>query len=357
MKTDDDKASDFDKNDEVTFLLRLRPTPPSRRKRGLDVKPNVSVHTTAPKGWDVVIEQKELDNDKIDKKPPLSPPSSRSPRASHDYQNDNHWDDRGSSATNWPKKGKPPEIAPRTSSLENSERKIGLLRDLFNSPTSQRRRNHAKFSQFTSCFGDKSSDNVNGDDFDLRSPPPLPPRFRPSAPPQELVDSVMWHPKPYYPIYRPYFASVYDTAHLINFNLSEPICNSNGNRNGNGNLPGENFNRGDARNSGPGLISSYGVVQPLSAPSAGSRASNTPSPSQLRPPKPLPRQSAANKISDSLQASGFVKSRSELALHLLVSIKNVFNALIVTINILNDVSNCNTQKCLVTFFDNVCPSR
>lgn len=228
---------DDEKNDEVTFLLRLRPTPPLRRKRcsDIDIKPNVSVHTTAPKGWDVVIEQKKID----DKKPSLS--SLRSRRLSHDYQNEacsgitytsTNWDvdlisNRDgdvlqyspSREINSKINREPPEIKPRTSSLENSDRKISLLKDIFSSPKLRRRRNsvdNRKFSQLTSCFGDKSSSNteeINCTDVDRlherktksSSPPPLPPRFRPSAPPQELVDSIVWHPKPYFPIYHPYF--------------------------------------------------------------------------------------------------------------------------------------------------------
>lgn len=372
-------SSDVQKSDEVTFLLRLRPTPPLRRKRcSDDIKPNVSLHTTTPKGWDVVIEQKEID----DKKPPLSPLRSR--RLSHDYQNEScpritysssNWDtdlvlcgenaylpshERGS-RINYNSceyrnscelsRGAPPEIQPRTSSLEykeiNSSRKVSLLKDIFYSPKLPRRRNSIDNRLFPSCFGNNcdESDVVWGKSkCKSPSPPPLPPRFRPSAPPQELADSIIWHPKPYYPIFQPIFATsneqiVYNTTnHVIpssynniNNSVSNFVQPSMFKENVNFQTPGHNFNTTvqNIRNSGTDLISSYSVVQPLSAPGFHVNTNTPPppmppSPFPLRPPKPLPRLSVINKTVNSHESNRMIRSHSELALHLLVSILYFF---------------------------------
>lgn len=338
-----------DKNDEVTFLLRLKPTPPLRRKRyTADIKPNVSVHTTTPKGWDVIIEQKEID----DKKPPLSP-LLRTRRLSHhhlhqDYQNDSCHRintptrnfDNNNVQTNIKK---PPEIKPRTSSLENSERKINLLKDIFSSPKLQKRRNsfdNNRFSQLTlSCFGDKSPNNDEQfvDQLHERktkspSPPPLPPRFRPSAPPQELVDSILWHPKPYFPIYHPY----YTPQNLMPFNTfanlvqqSPDIFMENVNLHAPATITtiheGQNFNTTTTavwnnRNSGTDLISNTTLQQEHQPLSGFHYASNnTPtSATFIQPPKPLPRHSIINKTVNLNESNGIINQQHDISSDLLL---------------------------------------
>lgn len=349
-----------DKNDEVTFLLRLKPTPPLRRKRyTTDIKPNVSVHSTTPKGWDVIIEQKEID----DKKPPLSP-LLRTRRLSHqlhqDYQNDSchriTTETRNFDRNEETNIKRPPEIKPRTSSLENSHRKINLLKDIFSSPKFPRRRNsfdNNRFSQLTlSCFGDKSPNNDEQFDDKLYerktkspSPPPLPPRFRPSAPPQELVDSILWHPKPYFPIYHPY----YTPPNFMPFNTfanlmqqSPDIFKENVNLHAPTTMTTiatvQNFNttttaQRNNRNSGTDLISGASIQQehhPVSGNITGfhytSNNNTLTSPTFIQPPKPLPRHSLINKTANLNESNGIINSHRDVTHHLLlVSISNYSN--------------------------------
>lgn len=59
-------------DDEVTFLLRLKPspTPPTRRRKS--VLDN-SAQQTVPKGWDVVIERRDFNGESKEKPPVLTP--------------------------------------------------------------------------------------------------------------------------------------------------------------------------------------------------------------------------------------------------------------------------------------------
>lgn len=103
-----------------------------------------------------------------------------------------------------------------------------------------------------------------------------------------------------------------------NINLQTPATTGVG-----GIIMGQNFNTTiqNIPNSGTDLISSYSVVQPLSASGFHVNANTPLSPTMLRPPKPLPRHSVINKTVNSNESSGMIKSQSELALHLLVSSK------------------------------------
>jgi hypothetical protein len=83
------EAGGGDGDDEVTFLLRLKPapTPPTRRRRPNDDK------QTVPKGWDVVIERRDAASPQSangDAPPPLPPrlqPSAPPPEILDDV----HW--------------------------------------------------------------------------------------------------------------------------------------------------------------------------------------------------------------------------------------------------------------------------
>lgn len=118
--SDASSNSTSEEEDEVTFLLRLKPTPtpPIRRKF------QQSTHQHSIKGWDVVVEKRDFPP------PPFVPPAPPMRRYSLDAK-------RGSNT-------------------------------------------------FT---------NTNTD----LETPPLPPKYLPSAPPQDLVENLHWYPKPYYP--------------------------------------------------------------------------------------------------------------------------------------------------------------
>ncbi|KAG5888267.1 hypothetical protein JTB14_025187 [Gonioctena quinquepunctata] len=226
-----DKSCSSSDEDEVTFLLRLKPTPtpPVRRKNAR------STPQSAPKGWDVVIERKDLPS------PPLSPPvSSRIRRFSLD---------------------------------------------------SKRNGNSLPSRQFESI---RES-----------STPPLPPKYLPSAPPQDLVENLNWYPKPYFPV--PYYST--QVAIGTAFSSSYPNLNyvENGyyERNQQASLspptprrefhpPPQLYGAG-----GENFAESYrhtGRVDPQTSYSvadyrAGGGPPRSPPPLITKPPKPLPRSS------------------------------------------------------------------
>lgn len=75
-EADDETASE----DEVTFLLRLRPSPPPRQRRhSLDYKsrPAGRQHCASPTGWDITLQHKEQEPGRNKGKPPQSPTQSR----------------------------------------------------------------------------------------------------------------------------------------------------------------------------------------------------------------------------------------------------------------------------------------
>ncbi|GJQ65125.1 hypothetical protein Trydic_g7269 [Trypoxylus dichotomus] len=66
--------------DEVTFLLRLRPSPPPRQRRySLDYKSRATgkQYCASPTGWDITIEHNEQDPGRNKGKPPQSPTQCR----------------------------------------------------------------------------------------------------------------------------------------------------------------------------------------------------------------------------------------------------------------------------------------
>ncbi|KAF7265500.1 hypothetical protein GWI33_021074 [Rhynchophorus ferrugineus] len=124
--------------DEVTFLLRLKPapTPPVRRRK------NVVTPTTTPKGWDVVIERKERDVSSPTSSSVCSSPVRRK-RFSYDGRNGT----RGSLV------------------VSGDER---------------------------NCRGTPVMFEPRPDVSKREEPPPIPARYRPSAPPPEVIDSYGW---------------------------------------------------------------------------------------------------------------------------------------------------------------------
>lgn len=109
--------------EEITFLLRLKPapTPPIRRRKNVATPPS-SIAAT-PKGWDVVIERRD-----------------------RDVSNSN-----------------PPSIS--------------------SSPVRQRRFSFDSKSENRGSYQDRTKED---------DPPPIPPRFKPSAPPHESIENFCW---------------------------------------------------------------------------------------------------------------------------------------------------------------------
>lgn len=373
------------------FLLHLRPTPPVRRRRySVDNKPTISSHSQAPKGWDIVIDQKDLDS----KKPPLSPLKSRrlsvdcrhspSPKQKNNFEQKNIREHREYLI--------PPIPPERTKSSdcskyvwkENSRAERKTFKDLeskrsstperlvniLKSPILQLRRNsldskgNNRGFALPACFGGKpsknkskevSSSSINSEEVDVSetkqvfalkssSPPPLPPRFRPSAPPQELLDTLIHHPKPYNSVPgRIFFGNDFPlnsgsntcetklasyTGHYSSFalNNAQGLFHENASFQHTEQTPGQNLlaNIQNMRNSRTDLILSYSVVPPLVSPGFHVNVKScTPPPSPLfpsRPPKPLPRLSLINNGHNSHPSNGMTKAYSELALHILVRI-------------------------------------
>lgn len=392
-----DEENNNEASNSDAFLLHLRPTPPVRRRRySVDNKPTISVHSQAPKGWDIVIDQKDLDS----KKPPLSPLKTR--RLSADYRlqhspspklwKNNLEQNNGKESRDYSTPPIPPE---RTKSSDCSkytwkekspkidknsfdrkdldscskrstpERLVNILK----SPILQLKRNSldskgsSRGFALPACFGGKpskgkpkedSSSWIGSDQDDFSktkisrlkspSPPPLPPRYRPSAPPQELLDTLMHHPKPYYPVPGGVFfgndfpvnlgSNTCETklASYSGHNSSVALNNAPGLFHENASFqhteqtPGQNLlaNIQNMRNSRTDLILSYSVVPPLVSPGFHVNVKScTPPPSPIfppRPPKPLPRLSLINNGDNSHQSNGMTKAYSELALHILVCI-------------------------------------
>ncbi|XP_049825981.1 liprin-beta-1 isoform X4 [Aethina tumida] len=133
--------SSKESEDEVTFLLRFKPSPvpPHRRKRfsadchHIEKSPQTTRKNDVPKGWDVVVERRNT-----------------------------------------------PDSSPQ------------FLR---------------RFS-----LGQLGQQNDE-------APPPLPPKYMPSAPPQEIVEDLNWHPKPYFPIIPPFVAGPPVTFHTTYPNI------------------------------------------------------------------------------------------------------------------------------------------
>ncbi|XP_074037659.1 liprin-beta 1 isoform X4 [Leptinotarsa decemlineata] len=137
--------------------------------------------------------------------------------------------------------------------------------------------------------------------------PPLPPKYLPSAPPQDLVENLHWYPKPYIPV--PYYNAHIAVSSAFSSSYPNLRYAENGGSYVEHNVPaplsptsprrefyspqlygcGENFAE-TYRNSGRSdLLTSYSVVPPrIADPSSCPRS---PPPIASKPPKPLPRTS------------------------------------------------------------------
>ncbi|KAK9720660.1 hypothetical protein QE152_g21955 [Popillia japonica] len=79
-QTCDDIDENTTSEDEVTFLLRLRPSPPPRQRRhSLDYKSRTAGKRlcVSPTGWDISLEHKEQDPGRNKGRPPQSPTQCR----------------------------------------------------------------------------------------------------------------------------------------------------------------------------------------------------------------------------------------------------------------------------------------
>lgn len=218
METNRDN-SDTEEEEEVTFLLRLRPTPspPSRRRRhSVDCRPTPQTK----ENWDVIIQRKEVPSPILQRRNIPVQKRNASPsnfqRIDNAYPNNNQEQECDTSSSAIARKS--------ITSLDNQSRifnpslpnfqrvepsfPIVQRRDGSFIPTSQHpnqnmyspvfQRRNAQSSFYQAI--DTSTNPHQEQNYTPVSPPPLPPRILPSAPPLEEHDKLTLYPKqpPYF---------------------------------------------------------------------------------------------------------------------------------------------------------------
>lgn len=295
--------TDSEDEEEVTFLLRLRPTPspPSRRRRhSIECRPTPQTK----ENWDVVVQRKDVPSPVLNRRKIPSPVQKRNASPLNFQRIDYPERDcdtspifpRKNSSTQFQERGNNASTSffqGRQASFPNLHRMDTfyppesrgavtspvLQRRNIQSPNLQDQRINAFCQRRPSCISPVFEGIVTQEQYSPVSPPPLPPRILPSAPPLEESDKNIY-PKqpPYYQYNRLNSEFSFSFPNLNAFsaasaNVQEPFY---GNQSSGVNFNG--FSVGEFNGHIQETNLSNGMKPPMS-------------PVMNRPPKPTPRSS------------------------------------------------------------------